>query len=57
MHDESHNDIEHLDGLFVGQLNKEEYELFIQACNKGKATREYVGTSGFLGLAKVKCLS
>lgn len=45
--------IKRLEGLFVGQLDGDELELFYAAVTAGIAFRDYRGPSGFLGLAKV----
>lgn len=45
--------VQRLAGLFVGQLSNEEMESFSRCLQDGKAYRQYVGASGFMGLAKV----
>jgi hypothetical protein len=47
-------DLHRLDGLFVGQLDDDELEMFNRACREGRARRVYRGSSGFMGLAKVE---
>ena len=48
-------DLNDLEGLFVGQLDKEELELFEREIESGNAIRSYEGSSGFfVGLAKVR---
>lgn len=42
------------EGLFVGQLSKEESETFNELCRAGICRRAYEGAGGFLGLAKVR---
>lgn len=44
-----------IEGLFVGLLDKEELEIFDEACRTQEAYRSYEGGGGFMGLAKV-CL-
>ena len=43
-----------LEGLFVGQLNDEELELFNYGVAKGWCHSSYEGGAGFMGLAKVR---
>jgi hypothetical protein len=50
------NDLERIDGLFVGLLSQDELELLEDAITHGKAMRWYQGGAGFMGLAKVKLL-
>ena len=47
-------DLSNLDGLFVGQLSPNELEAFYLAVFQRRARRSYEGTSGLLGLAKVR---
>lgn len=47
-------ELRRLDGLFVGQLEPEEIDLFEQAIERGMARRSYEGAAGFMGLAKVR---
>ena len=49
-------ELRHLRGLFVGQLDENELELFERGVEEGVAWRKYDGASGFLGLAKVSLL-
>jgi ribosomal protein L37AE/L43A len=42
-----------IDGLFVGLLDKEELEIFDEACRLHHAHRLYEGAAGLMGLAKV----
>jgi hypothetical protein len=55
--DTDEENIQMLDGLFVGQLDEEELALFEIAIKDGKAARSYEGVAGFLGLAKVRITS
>jgi len=48
------SDLEHMEGLFVGQLDDYETWLFNHAVADGMAERSYEGGSGFMGLAKVR---
>ena len=50
------NDLQRLEGLFVGQLSDDELKLFEQAIKDGRAKRWYNGAAGFMGLAKVKLI-
>jgi hypothetical protein len=43
-----------IEGLFVGQLDEDELEIFDEACRRNEAYRSYEGGSGFMGLAKVR---
>ncbi len=43
-----------VDGLFVGMLDKEELEIFDEACRRHEARRSYEGAGGLMGLAKVR---
>lgn len=43
-----------IDGLFVGMLDKEELEIFDEACRTYEARRSYEGAGAILGLAKVR---
>ena len=43
-----------MNGLFVGQLDPDELRVFNSAVEAGYARRSYEGSSGFLGLAKVR---
>lgn len=56
MSEEDFSDLTSLNGLYVGQLNSNEFALFEEAINKGWAQRNYDGVGGFMGLAKVKIL-
>lgn len=47
-------DLEHIEGLFVGQLNERELKVFERAVEDGEARRSYEGGAGFMGLAKVR---
>jgi hypothetical protein len=47
-------DLEHIDGLFIGQLNEQEMHAFERAVAEGEAYRSYEGGAGFMGLAKVR---
>ncbi|GBU18081.1 MULTISPECIES: hypothetical protein [Methylobacterium] len=50
---------EHLDmarrneGLFVGQLDADEYAAFQRMCRQGLVERRYPGLAGFMGLATI----
>lgn len=46
-----------IDGLFVGLLDKEELEIFDDACQRNEARRSYEGAGGLMGLAKVRVSS
>lgn len=48
------NDLDRLEGLFVGQLNERELKIFETAIKDGEAQRSYEGGAGFMGLAKVR---
>jgi hypothetical protein len=48
------NDLERMEGLFVGQLDDYETWLFNHAVADGMAERSYEGGAGFMGLAKVR---
>ncbi len=48
------DDLRHIEGLFVGQLNDRELRLFERAIQDGEARRSYEGGAGFMGLAKVR---
>jgi hypothetical protein len=48
------SDLDRIEGLFVGQLNAEELEIFLRAVKEGKASRHYSGGPGFMGLARVR---
>lgn len=50
------NDLDSIEGLFVGQLNAAEMRLFERAVEDGEARRSYEGGAGFMGLAKVRQL-
>lgn len=43
-------------GCFVGELNATEMKVFEVLIAEGFAIRQYAGTSGLLGLAKVKII-
>lgn len=43
-----------INGLFVGLLDKEELEVFDEACRTNDARRSYEGSAGLMGLAKVR---
>jgi hypothetical protein len=45
-----------LDGLFVGQLNEEEMDLFRAAVKRREARRSFEGVAGLMGLARVRCM-
>lgn len=47
-------DLERLDGVYVGFLDKGELWLFEKAVSDGMASRSYEGAGGFMGLAKVR---
>ena len=47
-------DLDHIEGLFVGQLDKRQMRLFERAVQDGEAYRSYEGGAGFMGLAKVR---
>ena len=49
--------LEHINGLFIGQLTDEELNAFNQAVRDGLAQRDYSGVAGLLGLGKVRILS
>ena len=49
-------ELERLGGLFIGQLNDEELELFNRMVKEGKAARSYAGMTGFMGLGRVVVL-
>ena len=46
-------ELERLSGLFVGQLDEQEMDLFCRMVKEGKAARSYSGIAGLLGLARV----
>lgn len=48
------NDLERIEGFFVGALDAYELWLFECAVRDGIASRSYEGASGFMGLAKVR---
>jgi hypothetical protein len=48
------NDLESLEGLFVGQLSPYEHWLFHNAVRDNLAYVDYVGASGFLGLGRIR---
>lgn len=50
------SDLEHIEGLFVGQLTEREMRTFERAIQDGAAVRSYEGGAGFMGLAKVKLI-
>lgn len=52
--DELREELSHVNGLFVGQLDSVEMALFREAQKLGIAEESYVGATGFLGLAKVR---
>jgi hypothetical protein len=54
--EEGMNDLERIDGLFVGSLNSYELWLFNHAVADGMAERFYEGGAGFMGLAKVRLI-
>ncbi len=43
-----------LAGLYVGQLDETERDMFYRACELGVAAHDYDHSAGVLGLAKVK---
>jgi hypothetical protein len=45
-----------IDGLFTGQLDTAERQIFEDACKEGLARRVYEGAAGFMGLAKVRVI-
>jgi hypothetical protein len=49
-------DLEHIEGLFVGQLSESEMLTFERAVQAGEARRSYEGGAGFMGLAKVRLI-
>ena len=49
--------IQEIDGLYIGLLDKYELESFERCIQDKLARRDYTGTGGLLGLAKVKCLN
>lgn len=48
--------LHHIDGLFVGMLDKEELEIFDEACRRNQARRSYEGAAAIMGLAKVRLI-
>lgn len=50
------NDLERMEGLFVGQLDDYERWLFDHAVADGMATSSYEGGAGLMGLAKVRLI-
>ena len=50
------NDLERIEGLFVGQLGEYEMWLFEHAVADGMAERSYEGGAGFMGLPKVRLI-
>jgi hypothetical protein len=48
------DDLERIEGLFVGQLTARELRTFERAIADGEARRSYEGGGGFLGLARVR---
>lgn len=50
------NDLEALEGRFVGDLDNYERWLFNHAEKDGLARRYYEGGAGFMGLAKVRLI-
>ena len=46
--------VKQLDGLYVGQLDEDQMELFEVAVERGYARRSFDGPGGMLGLAKVE---
>jgi hypothetical protein len=45
-----------ISGLFVGMLDKDELEVFDEACRRHQAVRSYEGGAGLMGLAKVRLI-
>ena len=52
--EEALNLLQGTNGLFVGQLRKEEVEAFQLLIKFGLARRSYEGPSGLLGMARVR---
>lgn len=50
------NDLERMEGLFVGQIDDYEMWLFEHAVTDGMAERSYEGGAGFMGLARVRLI-
>lgn len=48
------DEIEWMEGEYVGALSEGELRIFQKAVNEGKARRSYEGAGGFMGLAKVR---
>lgn len=48
------DDLDRMEGMFVGQLNEHELRVFNNAVAKGWAERSYEGGGGLMGLAKVR---
>jgi len=47
-------ELDAINGLYVGMLSDEEMELFNECVSKRLAYRAYEGTAGLMGLAKVR---
>ena len=43
-----------IDGLYIGQLDEREREVFERAVSDGRARRDYDVPAGFLGCGKVR---
>lgn len=54
MTEEEAEDLERIEGLCVGQLRRDEMELFERAVREGHARRSYEGMMGLLGLPMVR---
>jgi hypothetical protein len=50
------DDLERIEGLFVGQLTARELRTFERAVADGEARRSYEGVAGVMGLAKIRLL-
>lgn len=48
------NDLDRIEGLFVGQLDAREMRTFERAVEDGEARWSYEGGAGFMGLARVR---
>lgn len=48
------DDLDRIEGLFVGQLDEHEVRVLNRAIQDGKARRSYEGGAGLMGVARVR---
>jgi hypothetical protein len=50
------NDLDRIDGLYIGQLTPTELDIFHDCVKRGFAVADYSGATGILGIGKVRVL-